>query len=342
MNKFYFVGHIKKMDLNKFIKKNKNGSNYIRFPIYQNKSNFAYVQMFGESHEVVDKISVFDKNGLRKTIDYKDRNNPRVLSSISNRCKYKFNFSAKKKVEYVLKNDFIEYFYNFLQTYPSPENLLYEITGEFKISFVDDKVYYNFNIRNITINEYGIPQLKLQLDLFYNYQGLNIEDKRNKLVLNSFVYQYSYLDRKCLYYPLQVYFATNVYNLNNSKDIKIIESRSQDMSPLKKEGYVKSCWEAYYKHGADLINLDLNKTKELDENFKRYTSSIFNLADDLIYLTHPVGLTSTNKNIKHYWSLNITNNEFENRIYKLQKEPKSNVLSLDKLIIEECQRNPFN
>lgn len=345
MNTFKFIGTIPKpKEKNSIIRTISNGKKYLKLIINQNESNSAFIQMYGDNL-FNGSIPVFLNSKNRTLIKFEDRFEENVLKEISYRSKYIINEGAGD-IEFIWKDDFIEYVYNILCAMPS--NTLYEVTGEYTLSFVNGKSYNNFNIKTFRIKNNIRPEFTMSLDLFYNYKGLDQSDKRNKFILNAFIEQYSYSSKKREYYPLQVQFVTNRFDFKKPTDVDIIIHRRENMNPAKEEGYVKATWECQYVRGAQLIMPPLEtlpkdiqfEIKNAGRDLKEYMSNIVGEAAEYICLTRPNN--TLNKDGKVYISLNCTDNEFESNINMDNSFIEKNEKTIDSMAKQDAFENPFN
>lgn len=340
MNTFDFIGTINKpKDRNNLIK-HINGKRQLGFYINQNENNNAYVQLFDENL-INNKISVV-MNNKRTLVPFEERFDKKLLSKISNISKYKI-YNGSEELEFIYKGDFIDYFLDMIEVLP--ENTIYEILGEFLIGKYENKIYYNFNIKTIRVNNSLRPELKLNLDLFYNYNSLDESDKRNKFILNAFVEQYVYTNKRKEYFPIQTIFVTNRFDFKKPTDIEIIKHRKSNLSPSKEEGYVCAKWECQYVKGAQLFLPTLEtlpkdiqfEIKNAGRDLQEYMGVIVGEAKEYICLNRPDN--TLNKDGKIYYSLKCTDNEFENKInQKFIQDYKS----LDSIAKTEAIANPFN
>lgn len=344
MNTFKFIGTIPVSDKNKIVKTTNNGNKQLRFIIKQNENNSAYVQMFGD-RLYNGCIPVYFINEGRKLIKFEDRNNLEIIKKAGKVSKYTINDGYNKN-EFIWKDDFINYFSNMVNELPS--NTIYEIDGEFEVSFYNNKSYNNFNIKSITVNNSARPEFKLKLDLFYNNNSLDETDKRNKFILNSYIEQYVYSTKRKEYFPIQVQFITNRFDFKNPAHIDIIKHRKSNMQPKKEEGFVKATWEAHYVKGAQLILPPL-ETLPKDIQFEiinagrdisEYMSNVVGEADEFICLTRPDN--TNNEDGIVYKSLDCTENEFKSKITQSAIEVFDNENSLDNIAKKEALENPFN
>lgn len=344
MNNFRFVGTIlKPRNREDIIKTTNSGRKQLRLMIRQNENNSAYVSMYGDSL-VNGKIPVFLKNETgRRVVDFENRFDTERLSKISYASKYVVNVD-NKEVEFIWKDDFMDYVYELLTTLPT--NTIYEITGEYTISYVNGKMYNNFNIKTLKVNNSLRPEFTLKIELYYNYKSLDESDKKNKFILNSFIKQYSYVSKKQEYYPLKVEFVTNRFDFKNPADIEIIKHRKANMSPTKEEGYVKALWEAQYVRGAQLILPPLEtlpkdmqfEIKNAGREIQEYMQNVVGEAGEFICLTRPDNTLSKNGEV--YTSLNCTDNEFKANINEDFRNQE--LESMDSIAKKDAIENPFN
>lgn len=346
MNTFNFIGTIS--NTNNLIKNNNNGTKQLIIKINQNKENSAYVQLFGDKL-YNGEIPVFSNDRKRISVKYENRNNPEILSKISNYSKYIIE-NNHERYEYIWKDDFINKVAEIINNNSS--NTIYEISGEYVVSIYKNKFYNNFNIKSIKVNNSLRPELKMSLDLFYNYKSLDETDKKNKFILNAFIEQYVYADKKREYFPLQVQFITNRFDFKNITHIEVIKHRKSNMNPTEEEGYVQAKWEAQYVKGAQLILPPL-ETLPKDIQFeiinagrdiKEYMNNVVGEASEFICLTRPDN--TKDKDGKVYIPLKCTENEFKSKINKSALEILENEKNLNKSIDEiakkDASENPFN
>lgn len=343
MNTFTFIGNIPKpLEKTNIIKTTSTGKKYLKLSIKQNENNSAYVYMYGDKL-INGSIPVFI-DGNREFINYEDRFDESLLSKISYLSKYRIYTEHEGIREFIWKDDFIEYVYDLLIEMPS--NTVYEVRGEFSVSYSNNKFYNNFNIRSIRISNSEKPCLKMYLDLFYKYNSLDESDKKNKFVINSYIEQYSYTNKRREYFPLQTQFITNRFNFKDPSDIEIIKHRKANLQPFPEEGYVKARWEAQYVKGAQLILPPLEtlpkdiqfEIKNAGREIKEYMCNVVGEASEFICLTRPDNTKS--KDGKVYESLGVSNEEFEEKINYNYKQNKNN--SIDNIAKKEAIENPFN
>ena len=346
MNEFTFIGRIIKPKENQFIKKMPSGNKMMKLLIRQNETNSAYVQIASDLL-YQGNIRVLLKNkGGRQLIPYEDRFDKKLLQNISPFSKVITNLSTQngEDIEFIYKEDFINYINKHLEDYP--QDTLFEIKGEYSITEYKNKFYNNFNIRSLkVVNNNTRPEFTMKLNLFYNYEGLDESDKKNKFILNAYIEQYVYNLKQTRYIPIQVEFITNRFDFKNATDVEVIKHRKANMLPPKDVGYVKAVWEAQYVRGAQLILPPL-ETLPKDIQFeiinagrdiKEYMSNIVSEASEIICLTRPDNTLSKDGEV--YTSLGISDNEFESKIYETDN---LDIETIDKIADEDAKQNPFN
>lgn len=323
MNSFEFIGTIPNRD--GLVKTNENGKQ-LRFCIKQNEKNHAYVQLFGEK-QFCSKFNVFLRDGKRIDVSYDNRWNGDILRNVSYFSKYMLEGK-----NYISKNEFIEDGEDFIKN--SPLTSIFVVKGDFYLSKVNEKTYYNFLIKSIKIDNSARPDLKLYLDLYYDWQSLDESNKRNEFVLNSFIEQYDYSEKKRKLFPLKVEFITNRFDFKNPTHIDIIRHRKANMKPSKEDGMVKAKWEAQYIKGAQLFMPSLEslpkdiqfEIKNAGRDLREYMSRVVGEAEEHICLTRPNN--TLNKDGKVY--------------LPVENQRKENGNSIDNLVKKEAYENPFN
>lgn len=343
MNTFDFIGKIK-VPNNKedFIKKTTNGRKYISLLIRENENNAGMVHMYGDKLQD-DKIPVYYIPQKRRVLLPFDRRfEEKILKDISNMSKYTITYDGNR-LEFVWKDDFMDNLYDILRTLP--ENTIYEVTGDYTLTYRNGKAYNNFNLRHIKVDNSLKPKLKMNLDLFYNYESLDEKDKRNKFVINAYIEQYVFADRKREYFPLQVQFVTNRFDFKKQTDVDIIKHRKANLQPKKEEGFVKASWEAQYVRGAQLIMPPIEtlpkdiqfEIENAGRDIREYMSNVVGTASEFICLTRPNNIL--NKDGAVYVPLNISDEEFKSQI-NAQSIKETN--SIDKIAEEDSTEHPFN
>lgn len=344
MNTFQFIGRIlKPKNKEDIIKTMGSGKKQLKLLIRQNESNSAYLNMYGDSL-VNGKIPVYLKGETgRRVVNFENRFDEERLSKISYASKYTVNMEDKE-VAFIWKDDFMEFVYDMLSTLPA--NTLYQVNGEYTVSYVNDKQYNNFNIKSIKVNNSARPEFTLRLELYYDYKALDETDKRNKFIINSYIKQYSYTAKKQEYFPLQTQFVTNRFDFKNPGDVEIIKHRKTNLNPSKEEGYVKAMWEAQYVRGAQLILPPLEtlskdiqfEIKNAGREIKEYMQNVVGEAGEFICLTRPDN--TLNKDGKVYISLDCTDAAFESEINENFKNSEKE--SIDNIAKQDAIENPFN
>lgn len=346
MNTFKFIGKISNPNKKEnIVKITSNGKKQLKFLIKQNENNMAYPQMYGDNL-FNGCVPVFLKNGKgRQLIDFESRFDKNILSQVSYASKYVIN-DGFSEVEYIWKDDFIDNVYTLVNGLPT--NTIYEVDGEFNITYYKNKAYNNFNIKSIKVNNSARPEFTLTLELFYNNSSLDESNKKNKFTLNAYIEQYVYANKRKEYFPIQVQFITNQYDFKNAAHIDIIKHRKSNLNPTKEEGYVKAIWEAQYIRGAQLILPPLEtlpkevqfEIKNAGRDLKEYMSNVVGEAAEFICLTRPDN--TLNKDGKVYISLDCTENEFKSKIHDNLGANIKQEKTLDKIANEDAQENPFN
>lgn len=344
MNTFDFIGKItvpsKKED---FIKRTSTNKKFIKVLVRQNENNSGYAYMYGDNL-INGSIPVYSaKTKQRILVKYEDRFDNNIIKDISYASKYKISHD-NTNVEFIWKDDFMNYLYELISNLPA--NTTYKVSGEYGLAYKDNKAYNNFNIKSVEVNNSLRPELKLSLDLFYNYKSLDERDKANKFIVNAYIEQYVYADKKREYFPLQVQFITNRFDFKNPADIEIIRHRKANLLPKQEEGYVKAKWEAQYVRGAQMILPPLEtlpkdiqfEVKNAGRDIKEYMSNVVGTAEEFICLTRPNN--TLNKDGAVYVSLNCTENEFKSQINQQFVEEKYE--SMDKIAEKDAFENPFN
>ena len=347
MNVFEFVGHIKKpTKRSDIIKKTFNGSEYLSLGIQQSETNIGYARMYSEQIYNNTILTKFYNSKSLQSVAYEDRFKESIVSQVANFYQYKIIYNNKIKI-FICKNDFIECAYNMITKLP--ENTIYKVKGDYTRSFCNDRYYNNFNIHTIIVDNQAKLELKLKLELFYNYESLDETDKKNKFVLNAYINQYVPECKEFKYIPIQTQFITNTFDFTNAKDVEIIKHRKSNLNPLPKEGYVKSIWETTYFKGAILtpppleslpkdIQFEINNA---GRNINEYMSKLINKSEEIINLVRPDNTGTQNGAV--YCPIKCSKEEFENQIYRIKTENNDiEIKSLDNLAVEEANINPFN
>lgn len=343
MNSFKFSGRISHPNEQDFIKTTKDNKKYIGFYIRQNENNSAYVSLYGKNLSYDNTIPVLMKEtGEKKYIPYSERKNKNILNNISNISKYTLSYSATK-FEFIWRDDFIESLKEVI--YSLPQDTIYEISGDYSISYFNGKKYNNFNIKNVKVDNSLRPEFKMSLDLFYNYYSLDESDKRNKFILNSYIEQYDFSIRKKAYFPIQVQFITNRFNFKKDTDVEIIIHRKANLHPTIEEGWVKATWEAQYVRGAQLILPPLEtlptdiqfEIKNAGRDIKEYMCNVVGTASEFICLTRPNN--TLNKDGKIYIPLGTSDDEFRKHI---SSSALVDGISIDTLAKKDALENPIN
>lgn len=365
MNTFNFIGNIiKPKEKEQYIKTNSKGYTTLKLIIKQNEGNTAFIQLNAEPSNkefilVKDKIT----KSYRK-IPYKERFDTEKIKDVSYISKYYTNISGKN-LEFISKMDFINCIDKYLNNLP--DDTIFQVKGEFLISEYNGKLYKNFNIKELYVNNNLNPQLTLDIELYYNHNSLDKSDKKNRLILNGYVKQYIYDEKKYKYFPLQTQFNITQYDLNNKEDLKILKYRFSNLNPIEKLGYVKGRWEIQYVKGTQLIappieSLPQNiqfEIKNSGRDISEYNIKVVGKAQEILCLIRPNNTHSTNCEV--FESLNISNEEFEKDIIdyiESKKEisktisfnqehdckwiPNSNEITLDTIEKKEALDNPFN
>ena len=348
MNKFEFIGTIvRPKDTKSWVKTNSKGYRTLKMIVKQNDNNSAFIQVGAEPNY---KNELYVKSNVENkvvSIPYEKRFDMEILKNTSYVSKIVTNVGCANgsHAEFISKNDFINWIVEKLPDY-SPDTV-FKIKGEYIISEYKGRLYNNFNIKSFMIAEGERPELKLSLDLYYDYRGLDESDKRNKFILNAYLSQYNYTYKMYKYYPIQVQFITNRFDFKNAAHVEIIVHRKANIHPTQEEGYVKATWEAQYVHGAQLIMPPLEtlpkdiqfEIKNAGRDIKEYMCNVVGEAEEYICLTRPNN--TLDKEGKVYHSLKCSNQEFENLIIKLENESPEEK-TIDNIAKQEAQENPFN
>ena len=181
MNTFDFIGKITVPSKKEgFIKRTSTNKKFIKVLVRQNENNSGYAYMYGDNL-INGSIPVYSaKTKQRILVKYEDRFDNNILKDISYASKYKISHD-NTNVEFIWKDDFMNYLYELISNLPA--NTTYKVSGEYGLAYKDNKAYNNFNIKSVEVNNSLRPELKLSLDLFYNYKSLDERDKANKLML---------------------------------------------------------------------------------------------------------------------------------------------------------------
>ncbi len=344
MNTFDFIGRISiPSDRQNFIKRTNNNKKFIKLLVKQNENNSGYAYMYGDTLSSGAIIVVSNRTKRKFLVPFEKRFDKDILNSVSYVSKYYIEYNHKK-IQFIWKDDFMDYLYELINSLS--ENTIYKVSGDYSISYNNGKLYNNFNIKSVTVDNSLRPELTLKLDLFYNYQSLDERDKRNKFILNAYIQQYVYANKRMEYFPIQVQFVTNRFDFKNATHIDLIKHRKANLLPDKSEGYVKATWEAQYVRGAQLILPPL-ETLPKDIQFeiinagrdiKEYMHNVIGKAEEFICLTRPDN--TLNKDGKAYISISCTDNEFKSQINRQFIE--DNYESIDKIAKYDAEKNPFN
>lgn len=350
-NRFNFVGEVvlpkkdsKRPFVGEKIFKRTDGTSYtsttMSFGVKESSTNMAFVEGFDAP---VKTIKTFDSDGNKIEIDWDDRNDPDIISTVANYKKYVVNLgdSYDSRREFLTQYDMMLFLEEELPKYKGKV----AVSGQYTKSASGDKYYDHFKVQNV----YAVPEdkknrLGLTLDIFYNKDCIDKTDFKNdkKIYLDGYINQYVSSTEGSKYFPIQVVFNSSKYDLDNPKHKQLFDYKIQYID-VKNKNMGHLAWEVVLVRGVEEVEFSMDMLtprqkqqvelgiKELDD-FKPRGSIVGDKINEF-RLFDPVlqNMGKDNDFSDGMIELDIKFSEFEGDIYI----PNAKTVKLDDVIQEE-------
>jgi len=350
MNTFTFTGKIAKPKEN-LIKVGKNDFKSLNFMIKSDDGmNTAFMRLSRLGLKPGEKfIKVFDKDRNNKAgleIPFADRHDKKTLSLISNISKYRTNVGSDGEIlEFLTRADLFDYIAPIIE---ATDDLRVQVTGEVKITEYNGNFYYNFEVKNIWMNEKDKSSFILDMELFYDKNSIDLTDKNNVVLINAYVEEYISAVSEKRFLPMLVEFNTSKLDMTNKKHKMLFDSNVSDFT-VKSNDVMKMKWKLKYIRGAekkeatfeDLGTRQQNEILMGRKTLADYSSDIIGESKQAIRLLEPVlyGAYADGR-----VESGFTTKDFEEKIYQPLVETKTTKKTIDQIAKEKIVEddNIFN
>lgn len=338
MSRFVFVGKIVKPKEN-LIKTGKNDFKSLNFIIKSDDgSNTAFVSLPrlgikpGDTH-----ISVFDKDRANKNrlqVPFNDRFNEKTLALVSGMSKYRTNIGTDGKVkEFLTQQDLFDYLAPIIE---AEDNLRVEASGRIRVSEYNGNFYYNFEIKDIFVNDIKKSQFMLDMELFYGKETLDMTDKNNVVIINAYIEEYISTVKEKRFIPVILEFNTSKLDLTNEKHKAIYDANIRDFT-IRDNSVVKMKWSLKYIRGAEKIAKSYEDlTEKQQESIKLGRKTLEDYSGDMLGESKQ-SIRIIEPKLEYDYSngridIGLTYNEFIEKIYQPLVEAKSKKPTIDEVL----------
>lgn len=225
------------------------------FGVKENDNNMAFVEAFDS---VQDTIKTFDTDNNKMDVDWEDRFDEDIVSSVASFRKYIVDLGEDYggRQEFITAYDMIKHLNEWLPQYKGRV----VVTGQFTRDWYGKKKQYysKFRVQNV----FAAPderknRLGVTAELFYNKKSLDDADfdETKKMTLDCYIEQYINKDEGRKFVPLQTVFSAAKYDLENDRHKKLLDYKLKYLK-VKNKRTVHIPWEMVLLRGAEEAEFD--------------------------------------------------------------------------------------
>ena len=250
--------------------KTKNGDKYmsVNIAVASTKANRMMTECFGM---ISDEIKTMSTDNEKISIDWSDRNDPDVISSVANYKKHVIAIGDERK-EFISDYDFVKYIEENIDELKDGK---YTVTGTSNLNEYNGKLSHRFQIQNIyQVDEDTKSQLKVTMDYFWTADDIDLSDwkEEKKIRINGYTTAYVAAEKKNMYVAQDVVFDASKIDFENDKHVALLTYKLKQMGigledekpvvKLKKNKVYKLQIICSYFNGAQEVEVDESMLSE--------------------------------------------------------------------------------
>ena len=244
--------------------KTKNGNKYmsVNIAVASTKANRLMSEAFGM---IQDEIKTMNTDNEKISIDWSDRNDPDVMSSVASYKKHVISIGDERK-EFISVYDFVKYID---ENVDELKNGKYMITGTSSLNEYNGKLSQRFQIQNIyQVEDDTKNQLKITFDFYWTSDGVDFADWKDekKIRISGYTTSYVSSEKKSMYVPQDIVFDASKIDPENAKHVALLTYKlkqigigyedGKPINKLKKNKVYKLPVICSYFNGAQEVEVD--------------------------------------------------------------------------------------
>lgn len=238
--------------------KMKNGNKYNGLTLFINsdENNSGTVEIMGS---VQDEIKTKDTDGNDLTIDWDDRKNKDVVSSVAGYRKNVIS-DGDERHEFVSSYDFVDYVWENIDDLKGKK---VTVTGQLKKNIYNNKISDRFTIQNIYMaDEKKKPGLMIKEEIFFNKDSFDFDDfkEEKKIYVNAYTKEYIDKEHPASYVGKTYVIDCSKIDFDDEKMVKLFNGRWLPLElkyekgklsvNLKSSKYYSMMVDVSYKNGS--------------------------------------------------------------------------------------------
>ena len=218
--------------------KTKNGDKYmsVNIAIAASKANRLMAEAFGCQQ---DEIKTMSTDNEKISIDWSDRNDPDVISSVANYKKHVISIGDERK-EFIADYDFVKYIE---ENIDELKNGKYMVTGNSSLNEYNGKLSQRFQIQNIyQVEDDAKNQLKVTFEFYWTSEGIDFSDWKDekKIRISGYTPSYVTAEKKNMYVAQDIVMDCSKIDEDNPKHIKLLQYKLKQVGLSYEDGKIKN------------------------------------------------------------------------------------------------------
>ena len=336
--------------------KTKNGDKYmsVNIAIASTKANRLMSEAFGCQQ---DEIKTMSTDNEKISIDWADRNDKDVISSVANYKKHVVSIGDDRK-EFIADYDFVKYIEEHVDELKDGK---FMITGTSSLNEYNGKLSQRFQIQNIyQVEDDTKNQLKITFDFYYMNDGVDLTDwkEERKVRISGYTTAYVISSKKNMYVAQDVVMDCSKINEENPKHIALLEYKLKQLGLSYEDGKIKNGLKknkvyklpviCNYYNGSEEIAFDesmLNENQKMAISLGLKTLESFIPAGSKVFGDRIIEYRLVDFDLRGDYEngaiiIDDTVNEFEDNIY-VPAKPETEEEILDKAIEKKNKTKDF-
>ena len=339
--------------------KTKGGDKYcsINLQVVQEKNNRGFVELFGVGGK---PVMTMDKDNKKISVDWSDRFDEDAIKEVADFKKYSVGIGDEKK-KFIASYDAVKYIAEHIDELKGKTVV---VTGQRKKNVYEGKISDRFEFSSLrtTDNEDSKNRLTVNMDLVFNKDSIDTADWKDehKLLINGYALEYMSDVKENRYVPQQIVFDCSKVDFENEKHVKMVKFRLKMLGcDLDENNKVVVKLKAKKLYQMGIITSFINGQEEvpfdescLTEQQKEALELGLKTLDDfkpagavygqrvVIYKLKDFDMRAEGKYTEGYIEVELTDDEFEEKLYKIEEPASVNDLvdDNDELPFEDTKK----
>lgn len=232
----------------------------MNFGIKTSKMNMGFVELFGSQQDV---IKTYDTNGDPIEVDWKDRFNEDIVSSVRRSSKHIINLGpGYEEKQFISAYDAIEYLAEELPKL----NEVISVTGNVRKEFYNGQTLNKFIIKNVfAVEPGGEKKLQVNMTFFWDNEGIDVDRDKDLIYLNGYTREYIDKDTGSKYVPQQIILGKDTLIEGNERSERSYEFKKKLVEQVPRRGVAQAGWICILINGSEEIPFDESQLTPLQK-----------------------------------------------------------------------------